>query len=339
MKNDIALQVANAFLNVLLADELQKIAESQFELAEKQTDRAKLLLDAGRSALGDYLQVEANRDNESLNLVRARNNKEAALLALAQLIQIENVSEFDVIAPDFSKTEVQLPIFDANQAYSNALSWQPGILSAEQTVKSALFSLRSARGQYLPTLSAFGGIGTGYSELSRKVAGFTTQSQYLGQLNGQPVSLDVEVPQYVLTPFNEQLDQNFNRTFGFSLNVPLFNNLRTHSQVSLQKIAVDNARIQSDIQKNQLRRDIQSAWQSAKAAYERFNATTKALSASEKAFEYTSLRYNEGMLNIYDFNAGRNQLVAAQSNLAQAKFELILRLKILDFYMGKPIAF
>jgi outer membrane protein len=339
MKNDIALQVANAFLNVLLADELQKIAESQFELAEKQTDRAKLLLDAGRSALGDYLQVEANRDNESLNLVRARNNKEAALLALAQLIQIENVSEFDVIVPDFSKTEVQLPIFDANQAYSNALNWQPGILSTEQNVKSALFSLRSARGQYVPTLSAFGGIGTGYSELSRKVSGFTTQSQYLGQLNGQPVSLDVEVPQYVLTPFNEQLDQNFNRTFGFSLSVPLFNNLRTQSQVSLQKIAVDNARIQSDIQKNQLRRDIQTSWQNAKAAYERFNATIKALSASEKAFEYTSMRYNEGMLNIYDFNAGKNQLVAAQSNHAQAKFELILRLKILDFYMGKPIAF
>jgi outer membrane protein len=115
IKNDIALQVANAFLTVLLADELLKIADSQFVLAEKQTERAKLLLDAGRSAMGDYLQVEANRDNESLNVVRARNNKEAALLALAQLIQLDDVNGFDVVAPDFSTTEVKLPAFDANQ--------------------------------------------------------------------------------------------------------------------------------------------------------------------------------------------------------------------------------
>jgi outer membrane protein len=339
IKNDIALQVANAFLTVLLADELLKIADSQFVLAEKQTERAKLLLDAGRSAMGDYLQVEANRDNESLNVGRARNNKEAALLALAQLIQLDDVNGFDVVAPDFSTTEVKLPAFDANQVYTNALQWQPGILSAERNVTSADFLLKAARGQYLPTLSAFGGIGTGYSELSRKVTGYTTQSQYLGLLNGVPVSLDVDVPQYALTPFNEQLDQNFNRTFGFSLNVPLFNNLRTRSQVNLQKIAVDNARIQSDIQKNQLRRDIQTAWQNAKAAYERLSATTKALSATEKAFEYTTTRYEAGLLNIYDFTAGRNQLVAAQSNQAQARFELILRLKVLDFYLGKPIAF
>ena len=339
IKNDIALQVANAFLSVLLADELLKIAESQFNLAEKQTERAKLLLDAGRSAMGDFLQVEANRDNESLNVVRARNNKEAALLSLAQLIQLEDATGFDIEAPDFSKTEIKLPAFDANQVYANALQWQPGILSAERNVSSADFLLKAAKGQYLPTLSAFGGIGTGYSELSRKVTGVETQQQTIGSIDGVPILLDVNVPTYALTPFNEQLDQNFNRTFGFSLNVPLFNNLRTRSQVSLQKIAVDNARIQSDIQKNQLQRDIQTAWQNAKAASERLSATTKALNATEKAFEYTTTRYNEGLLNIYDFTAGRNQLVAAQSNQAQARFELILRLKVLDFYLGKPIAF
>jgi outer membrane protein len=339
IKNDIALQVANAFLNVLLADELLKIAESQFNLAEKQTERAKLLLDAGRSAMGDFLQVEANRDNESLNVVRARNNKEAALLSLSQLIQLEDATGFDIEAPDFSKTEAKLPAFDANQVYTNALQWQPGILSAERSITSADFQLKAARGQYLPTLSAFGGIGTGYSELSRKVTGVETQQQNIGSIDGVPILLDVNVPTYALTPFNEQLDQNFNRTFGFSLNVPLFNNLRTRSQVSLQKIAVDNARIQADIQKNQLRRDIQTAWQNAKAASERLSATTKALNATEKAFEYTTTRYNEGLLNIYDFTAGRNQLVAAQSNQAQARFELILRLKVLDFYLGKPIAF
>lgn len=339
LRNDIALQVTNAFLNALLADELLVIAESQYQLATQQTERAKALLEAGRSAKGDLLQVEASQANEAFNVVNARNRKGLALLNLAQLLQLEDPELFDIQAPDFSKSPVQLPPYQAKALYSVAVERQPGILSADWNVQSAELSLKAAKGGYLPTISAFGGVGTGYSELSRKIVSYTTQQQNFGSIGGVPIIVDVQVPVTQLTPFNEQLDQNFNRTFGLSLNVPIFSNLRTRSQVSLQRINVETARINALTQRNQLRRDIQSAWFDARAAFERFTAAEKSLSATQEAFGYTQQRFDAGVISIFEFNNARNQLVSARSSLAQARYELILRIKVLDFYQGNPITF
>lgn len=338
-KNDVALQVTNAFLNVLLADELLRIAESQAELAKTQRERAQMLLDAGRSARGDYLQVEAAEANEQLNLVNARNRKGLALLTLAQLLNLEDPEGFDISAPDFSKLKTEMPPYKARDLYVTALGNQPGIQSAAYSLRSAEYSLKATRGAYLPTLSAFGGIGTGYSQLARTQVGSVTQQQNVGSIGGQPIIIDVEVPVYELTPFNQQWDQNFNRTFGFSLNVPLFNNLRTRTQVGQAKINVENARLNEQLRKNQLRRDIQSAWFDAQAAYTRFKAAEKSLASVSEAFGYMQQRYDAGVSSIFDFQASRNQLVNAQATLAQARFELILRIKVLDFYQGNPISF
>jgi outer membrane protein len=339
LKNDIALQVTNAFLNALLAQELMVIAESQYELAKQQTERAKLLFDAGRTAKGDFLQVEANESNEALNVVNAKNREGLALLTLAQLLQLEEPETFSILAPNFSQEKPQLPPYQAKALYTVAVENQPGIQSADWNVQTAELTLKSLKGGYLPSLSAFGGLGTGYSELSRKIVGTTTQQQNFGSIGGVPIIVDVDVPITELTPFNEQLDQNFNRTFGLSLNVPIFNNLRTRSQVSLQKINLESARINAQVQRNLLRRDIQSAWFDARAAYERFQAAEKSLNATQEAFGYMQQRFDAGVISIFEFNNSRNQLVTAKSSLAQARYELILRIKVLDFYQGKPITF
>jgi outer membrane protein len=154
---------------------------------------------------------------------------------------------------------------------------------------------------------------------------------------GQPIDIEVQVPLTELTPFRDQMDQNFNRTFGFSLNIPLFNGLRSRNQVSLQKIALENARLQEQISKNQLRRDIQTAFFDARAAFERYNATLKSVQAFEESFSYMQDRFDAGVVNMLEYNTVKNQLLAAQSNLAQARYEFILRVKVLDFYQGKPI--
>jgi outer membrane protein len=339
LRNDIALQVTNAFLNALLAQELLVIAESQYALSKQQTERAKLLLDAGRSARGDLLQVEANEYNEALNVVNAKNREGLALLTLAQLLQLEDPELFDIQAPDFEKITTQLPPYQAKALYTVAVENQPGIKSADWNVQTAELTLKSLKGGYFPSLSAFGGLGTGYSELSRKIVGSTTQQQNFGSIGGVPIIVDVDVPITDLTPFNEQLDQNFNRTFGLSLNVPIFNNLRTRSQVSIQKINLESARINAQIQRNQLRRDIQSAWFDARAAFERFQAAEKSLGATQEAFGYMQQRFDAGVISIFEFNNSRNQLVTAKSSLAQARYELILRIKVLDFYQGNPISF
>ena len=335
--NDVSLQVSNAFLQIILADELLSIAESQLTNSRIQRDRATLLYEAGRTAKGDFLQTEAQFANDELNVITGRNRVDLAKLTLAQLMGLEDASDFDVERPDLSKQEMSMPPYNERDLFTVALTNQPGILGASYSVRSAEKNVQAARGAYYPSLSAFGGIGTGYSELARTVTGFSTETQNLGTFMGQPIDIEVQVPVTELTPFRDQMDQNFNRTFGFSLNVPLFNGLRSRNQVSLQKIALENARLQEQVSKNQLRRDIQTAFFDAKAAFERFNATRKSVQAFEESFTYMQERFDAGVVNMLEYNTVKNQLLAAQSNLAQARYEFILRIKVLDFYQGKPI--
>jgi outer membrane protein len=337
--NDISLQVTNSFLQIILADELLSIADNQLRLTREQSERGKLLYEAGRTARGDFLQAEAQLANEELNVINARNRLELAKLTLAQLLSLESAEEFDIVKPNFDQLEINLPPYNAKDLFTVAVERQPGILGAEYRLKSSERGLKAARGGYYPSLSVFGGIGTGYSELSRSVIGSTTQQQNFGSFQGQPIVIDVEVPIYEKTPFRDQMDQNFNRTVGFSLSVPIFNGLRTRSQVSQQKIAVENARLQHSIVKNQLRRDIQTAWFDARSSFERYQATAKSVKALEEAFNYIQQRYDVGMVNALEFNTSKNQLISARSNLAQARYEFILRVKVLDFYQGKPISF
>ena len=331
LKNDIALQVTNA--------ELFEIADNQLKLTREQTERGKLLYEAGRTARGDYLQAEAQLANEELNVIRSKNTAELAKLSLAQLLSLESAEEFDISKPDFDKQAIELPPYSAKDLFVVAVDKQAGILGAEYRLKSAERGLKAAKGGYSPSLSFFGGIGSGFSQLSKTVIGSTTEQQTVGYFQGEPINIDVEVPIFEQTPFGKQLDQNFNRTFGFSLNVPIFNGLRTKTQVSQQKIAVENARLQQNIQKNQLRRDIQTAWFDARSAFERYQATTKSVNALQESYSYIQQRYDVGLVNALEFNTSKNQLLAAKSNLAQARYEFILRVKVLDFYQGKPIVF
>jgi outer membrane protein len=215
----------------------------------------------------------------------------------------------------------------------------PAVRSADLQYLSQERQLMGAKAALSPSLSAFGGIGTGFSQLARTQVGTTVQQQYIGEFQGTPVYIDVNVPVFEKTPFADQWSQNFNRTVGLSLNVPIFNNFRTKSQISVQKIALENARLQKLIVRNNLLRDIQTAWFDAKAAFERFKASEKNVLAQQEAFDYIKERYEAGLVNFFEFNAGKNQLAAAASNLVQAKYEYLLRYRVLDFYRGKPIEF
>lgn len=337
LKNDVALQVTNAFLQIILSDELLSIAENQLQNTRIQRDRGLLLYEAGRTARGDFLQTESQLANEELNVVTSRNRLNLAKLTLAQLLGLEDATDFDVERPNFDGIAMELPPYTERDLVTTAFTNQPGVIGAGYRVKSAQKGLQAAKGRYYPSLSAFGGIGTGYSQLAKTIVGSTTQQQTVGVFQGQPIILDVEVPITELTPFGDQFNQNFNRTIGFSLNVPLFNNLQVRNQVSAQKITLENAKISEQLAKNQLRRDIQSAFFDAKAAFERYKATQKSVTALQESFTYMEQRYEVGMLNSLEFNTAKNQLLAAKSNLAQARYEFILRVKVLDFYQGNPI--
>ena len=337
--NDIALNVANAFLQVLLAEEVLEIAGEQVKLSMTQAERARLLYESGRSSKGDVLQIESQLASEQLNQVNASSRYELALLSLAQLITLESSEGFSIQKPDFSKVDMELPPYDVKEVFVGAVEQFPAVRSAEYNFLSQQALLKSIKGGIYPTLNAFGAIGSGYSGLSKTQTGTSPTKQYIGDFQGSPLYLDVNLPVYDRTPYSDQLSQNFNRTAGFVLNVPLFNNFRVRTQIANQKIALENARLQKLIARNNLRRDIQTAWLDAKSSLERYYATKKATEALSESFAYVQQRFEVGMVTAFEYNTAKNQLFTARSNLSQAMYEFILRAKILDYYRGKPIKF
>jgi len=339
VNNDIALNIASSYLQVLLTEELSLVASAQVELSKQQAGRARILYESGKTAKGEMLQAEAQVANDELNLVNARNRFLQAKLSLAQSLTLESADEFEIEKPAHSENPPDLPPFNAREIYKAAAENFPAIKSAEWQYLSQERLLKAARAALSPSLSAFGGIGTGYSQLSRTQVGTSTQQQYIGEFQGSPIYVDVQIPVYEKTSFADQWSQNFNRTVGFSLNVPIFNNFRVRSQIASQKIALENARLQKLITRNNLMRDIQTAWLDAKASYEKYKAAEKNFSAQQESFQYVKDRYETGFINAFEFNTGNNLFYNSQSNLIQAKYEYVFRLRVLDYYMGKPIAF
>jgi len=337
LKNEIALNVTNSFLQVILSTQLASIAEEQVKLSREQKERSRKLLDAGQISQGDFYQVEAQLATEEFNLVTAQNGVALAYLTLAQLLNLESADGFEIILPNMRDDIPELPLQTAREIFVTAKASHPGVLSSEFRYKSALKSLRSSKGGFYPSLSLFGGLGTGYSELARTQAGSTISTQYLGQIQGQDIFIDVPTPIFIQTPFDQQLNQNFNRTFGLTLTVPIFSGLQVRTAVGRSRINAENALLQNNLQNQQLQREVQSAWLDAKSAFERYKAAQKSSNALRTAFQYVSQRFEVGLLNPVEYTLAKTNLARAESEQSQALYEYILRLKVLDFYQGKPI--
>jgi len=186
-------------------------------------------------------------------------------------------------------------------------------------------------------------IGTGYSGADKQLVGLPTVTGY--QWNGDVTSSGQQVLQPLFTaqtsttPFSNQLSSNFNRSVGFSLTVPIFNGLQTYSNVERAKLQLKNADLNLQIQKLQLRKTIQQAYADAHAALIKYQATRKTVDATQESFKYADQKFNVGLLNSLDYNDAKNKLVKAQSDLLQAKYDYIFKVKVLDFYQGKPLSF
>ena len=142
---------------------------------------------------------------------------------------------------------------------------------------------------------------------------------------------------YKTTPFNDQIKDNENKSIGLYLSVPLFNNLRTSTAVKRAKINIQNADFNLQTAKNNLNKSVNQAYADAKAALNKYNASQKAVDAMQESFKYAEQRFEAGMMNTTDYDDSKNKLTKAKSDLLQAKYEYVFRMKILDFYLGNPI--
>lgn len=339
--NDIALLVASAYLQILFSSELVGIVDNQLEITRQQLERTRQLVQAGTLARGALLTIEAQLAGEEPQLVNARNQLDLAYLNLSQILFLSPEQQLFIVFPDLDEVPVMEPEPSPLQMYRIALGLQPDVKASEFRIASAERGVAIARGARSPSVRLSGSLGTGYSEASVEIFGEvpTGLNQMVVRDNGEILLFPIMDRQIRRKPFNDQLNDNLNRSVGLFVSIPLFNNYQVRSSVSRARINLDNARLQNQIVREQLFQTIQQAHADASASLKRYLASQTNVVALEEAFRYTQQRFNVGMVNSLEYNDAKNRLAAAQSELLQSRFEYLFRMKILDFYQGNPLNF
>ena len=339
MQDDISLAVASAYLQILFSKELVEVAANQLDITRQQVERTARLVDAGTLARGSLLTIQAQEATEELQLVNAENQLRIAYLDLMQLLDLRENEPFEIEVPDIDLVPDDEVDHSPMEIYQAAVQIRPGVLAADISVASAEKSLEIARGGRSPRLSLSGSMGTGYSEARLRIAELIElDPQMIGQTaSGEAVfapNFDVVTE---VVPFWDQIDENLNRSVGLFLQIPIFNNYQVRANINRNHIALDNARLQRQIVRDQLYKTIEQAHQDAQAALQRYMATEKNVTALEESFRYTEQRFNVGMVNTLEYNDAKNRLTAAQSELLQSKYEFVFRTQVLNFYVGNPL--
>ncbi len=318
IRDNIALNIAAAYLQILYNIEEVNNAKRQVEISKKQIDRTKKQVEAGTVARGNLLDIEAQGANDKVNLVNAQNKLMLAYLDLMQILDIKGNTKFDIEKPNLQI--VHKPDFLPIQSiYNTALQIRPEIKSAEYSVKAADRALKAAKGRRSPTLSLNSSYGNNYSDQIR--------------MSNNPLD-----PGFKETkPFWDQLRDNRNVTLGFRLTIPILNGFQVATYVKQSKISLENANLNLEIQKNNLRKTIEQAYADALAAYQTYIARQKSLVSLRESFKYAQEKFNVGMVSSTDFDVAKVKLYNAESDMLAAKYDYIFKTKILDFYLGRSL--
>ena len=308
IQNDISLNIATAYLQILFNQEILDIASAQMEVTLQQIEKTKKLVEVGNVAKSELLNIQAQAASEKVNYINAKNELELSYLTLTQLLDLDSIGDFSIATPaelDVDTLEVLLTIDDT---YNNALEYLPQIRSAEYFLKSNEKSLQMAKGQLYPSLNL--------------------QAQYYSSYS------NIADDNYRL-----QLENNQYKYINFGLNIPIFNRLSVKTAISNAKINVLDAQFALEQEKQILYKEIQQAHADASAALEKYNSSREAVVYNEESFKYTTQKFEVGLVSSIDYNIAKNNFLVAKSNMLQAKYEYIFKTKVLDFYTGKPIVF
>lgn len=318
IRDNIALNIAAAYLQILYNIEQVKNAERQLQTSEDQVNMTKKEVEVGTVAKGNLLNVEAQAASDKVKLVNSQNQLMLAYLDLMQLLDLKASTKFDIYKPELQITRKPslLPI---ENIYNKAVTIMPQIKSAEYSVKSANRSLAIARGSRSPSLSLNSSYGDNYS------------NQVVWSYN--PADPLYNVPK----PFWDQLKDNGSISLGLSLSIPIFNGYQTETNIKKSKINLQNAQLSLTSQKNTLRKNIEQAYTDALASYQTYIADKKSVESLREAFKYAQEKFNVGMLSSTDYDVSKNNYYNAVSTLTSAKYDYIFKTKILDFYLGRSL--
>jgi outer membrane protein len=321
IKDNISLNIALAYLQILLNSELVSATDNQLQITLQQIEKTRKMYDAGSVAKGNLLQIEAQAASEELQLINLENQLDISYLTLTQMLELESPEGFRIVVPEISIDTNTIITGRVDEIFAQAQGLRPEIKSAELNLNASEMDLKIAKGGRSPSLSMSHSVGTMYSNIRQKILS-------IDPLTG---------PVYGEYPFSEQFNDNMNYGLGFSLNLPILNGWQVNKNIANSKINIDNYRFSLEGEKKKLYKNIQQAYADAVAALKKYTASIKAVTSMEESFRYTEQKFNMGMVTPFDYNAAKSQLLNAQSDMSQAKYEYIFKTKVLDFYKGLPL--
>lgn len=307
VKNDLSLNVVTTFLTIVNNRDLVKASQQQLDLSKQQLEVAQRNFDVGNNTQADLSQAKAQVATNELNITNADNAYQLSMLNLKQLMEMDSEKQIDVVLPaleDVSLIENKYSSFDV---YNRAVANYPDIKAVSYNTEALKYGVKVAKGNLYPTLGFGGGLSSGYS-------------------SANPLS------------FSRQFtDNNFGQFLGFNLSIPIFNNYRSRSQYNIAKIRYENGKVSEQLTKNNLNKVISQAVLDLKSAIKSYSATQSAFNSSKEAFNVIQQRYEVGLVSVIELNTSQTNYNKAEFDFIQAKYNVIFRSKVIDFYLGNPL--
>ena len=312
-KNDIQMQVAQAYVQILYDLEIAEVAQRQIGIDSAQVARLQAFVDNGKASEAELSQQKATLANSRLVATQADNNTRLAILSLTQLLELPTPDGFAIVRPDISGitglsgTSGLTP----DAIYAEALGVKPEIAAQQLRLKGTEHSIKIAQAANLPSLSLSGGLGTNYYTTS----GFKSDA------------------------FGTQIKNNFSQYIGLSLSVPIFNRFQTRNNIRNARIEQENQQLQLDNTKKTLYKEIQQVYYNALNAQSKEQSSEEALQSTKDAFQLMQAKYENGKATITEFNESKNNYLKSESDLVQARYENLYQKALIEFYRGHDLNF
>ncbi len=343
VKDNLTINIILAYLQVLNSAELLVQSENQADLSAKQVERLNVLNQEGAIKPSDLSDLKGQYASDQLSIINSKNTLETAKISLCQLLNIPYTKDLELEKIDMGSAA---PKYDdgPDKIYETALQQLALIKAVDLRKQSAEKAVKVAKGQLWPTLSFGASASTAYSSVARQNSYINTT--YIPTTDSAFVNSTTKYPVYRFqdnfTPstkigYRDQLDNNIYTSYGFTLNIPFFNNLLQRNRVKQAKITLKNRELVASTTRTQLNQSINQAYINMSSASERFTTIIDQVNAFTESFHAAEIRFNEGVFNSVEYLTVKNSIDRANINLINAKYDYVLRIKILDYYEGKPL--
>ncbi|MDQ6845560.1 MAG: TolC family protein, partial [Bacteroidota bacterium] len=350
LKNDIALTVANSYLQVLLAREQQDIADVQIKQSAAQLDIVNKQVKAGALPELNAFELEAQLANDSANYISSRGSVDQAKYVLKAYMNLDAAAPFEIEGPSASQIPLD-PIAELQpeKVYALALANLPQQRVNEFNLKAAQKNALAAKGALYPTISAYGNLSSNYGYFRSPVYsqvpnGFGPSGLVVS--DGMGGFIDVQKPLFTnggkagyitSDPLGTQFSNNFGQAIGISLSVPIFNGWQSKANYERSKLNIKTLEYQKDLDNQTLKQDIYQAYNSAVVALEKFNSSAKSVDAAQRTYDFALKRFNVGMLGTFELVTDQNNLFRAKLQYVLNQFDYVFKMKVLEFYKGQGI--